>query len=176
MPNDDSTPQMFGEEHRLVERHHRQLPDAVVADQAQVHFVGMDVAREPHVLVDVAAIEQLQVAPRQPLEERGDLPRLEVRRTALDAGGGRRFRVLDQVVAVLQRQHVVGVDVDAPEQLFLPPRQRVGADRLDVGERHQAQQLQPLLAADERGELAHDLRDPRCRAGTPPATCADGGG
>ena len=57
---------------------------------------------------------------------------------------------LDQLVAVALRQVVVGVDVEPPEQLLLPRRQRLRADRLDVGERHQAQHLQPLLGADER--------------------------
>ena len=52
---------------------------------------------------------------------------------------------------------VVGVDVEPPEQLFLPRRQRLGADRLDVGEGQQAEHLQPLFDADQRGELPDDL-------------------
>ena len=64
---------------------------------------------------------------------------------------------LDQLVAVPLRQVVVGVDVQTPEQLRLPRRQRLGTDRLDVDERHQAEHLQPLLGADERGELLDDV-------------------
>jgi hypothetical protein len=77
---------------------------------------------------------------------------------------------LDELVAVALRQVVVGVDVEPPEQLLLPRRQRLGAHGLDVDERHQAEHLQPLLGADDRGELLDDLRDPRCRGGTPRAT------
>ena len=123
-----------------------------------MHLVGVDVARQPDVLVDRAAIEQLQVAARQALEKRGHFAGGEIGRAARDALGGGGLRALDQIVAVLQRQVVVGVDVEPPEQLFFPSGQRVGADRLDVGERHQAQELQPLLGADQRGELADDLR------------------
>ena len=36
-------------------------------------FVGMDVASESYVVVNRTAIEELQVAPRQPFEECGDL-------------------------------------------------------------------------------------------------------
>ena len=147
-----------GEQHRLVERDHGELPRGIGRLEPQVDFVGMDVARQPDVLVDGAAIEQLQVAPRQALEKAGHFAGVEIGRPARDAFGGGRLGALDQIVAVLQRQVVVGVDVEPPEQLLFPPGQRLGADRLDVGERHQAQQLQPLLGADQRGELADDLR------------------
>ena len=40
---------------------------------------------------------------------------------------------LDQLVGVAEREAVVRVDVEPPEQLFLPGRQRLGADRADVG-------------------------------------------
>ena len=53
---------------------------------------------------------------------------------------------------------VVGVDVEPPQQLLFPRRQRFRADRLDVGQRHQAEHLQALFGADERGEVLDDVR------------------
>ena len=82
---------------------------------------------------------------------------------------GREVR-LDELVAVAERQVVVGVDEQPPEQLRPPRCQRLQADGLDVGQGHQAQHPQPLLDADERRELSGRSRDPRCRGGTPPAT------
>ena len=64
---------------------------------------------------------------------------------------------VDQLVAIAERQLVVGVDVQPPQQLLFPRRQRLGTDRLDVDEGHQAQHLQPLLEADQGGELLDDL-------------------
>ena len=66
--------------------------------------------------------------------------------------------LLEQIVGVAERQPVVGVDVEAPEQIFLPGRQRLGADGADVGERHQAEHLEVLFGADQLGELRDDLR------------------
>ena len=43
---------------------------------------------------------------------------------------------------------VVGVDVELPEQLFPPGRERFRADRADVDERHQASIFQTLFGAD----------------------------
>ena len=64
----------------------------------------------------------------------------------------------DPLVAVADRQLVVRVDVEPPQQLLLPRRQRLRADGLDVGERHEAEHLQPLFDADELGELPDDVR------------------
>ena len=74
MPNDDSTPQMFENRNGLSSVDDRQRPDVGirVALERQVHFVGLNVARQPHVPVDGVAREQLQVALRQALEEPGD--------------------------------------------------------------------------------------------------------
>ena len=64
---------------------------------------------------------------------------------------------VNHFVAVRERQVVVRVNVEPPQQLLLPRRERFPADGLDVGERHQAQHLQAILDADEVGELPHDL-------------------
>ena len=63
-----------------------------------------------------------------------------------------------QLVAVAEREVVVGLDVQPPEQVFLPRRQRRAADRLDVDQRHQAQHLQQLFGADQVRELRDDVR------------------
>ena len=102
--------------------------------------------------------KELQVALRQPLDEAFEL-RLgdvggQLGREPVEAG----LVALDALVAVALRQVVVGVDVEPPQQLFLPRRQRVRADRADVGQRHEAQHLQPVLGADEVGELLDDVR------------------
>ena len=57
-----------------------------------------------------------------------------------------------------ERQVVVGVDVQPPEQLLAPRRQRLEADGLDVGQRHQAEHLQAFFDADQLGERLDDLR------------------
>ena len=59
---------------------------------------------------------------------------------------------------VAERQVIVGVHIEPPEQLLAPRRQRVRADRLDVDQRQQAQHLQALFDADQIGQLADDLR------------------
>ena len=64
---------------------------------------------------------------------------------------------VDQLVAIAERQLVVGVDVQPPQQFLFPRRQRLGTNRLDVDEGHQAQHLQPLLETDQGGELLDDL-------------------
>ena len=53
---------------------------------------------------------------------------------------------------------IVGIDVQPPEQLFPPRRQRFEADRLDVGQREQTEHLQPLLDPDQLGEVLDDVR------------------
>jgi hypothetical protein len=53
---------------------------------------------------------------------------------------------------------IVGVDIQPPEELLLPPRQRGWADGLDVGDGHEAQHLQPVLDAHGRGEVSDNLR------------------
>jgi hypothetical protein len=66
--------------------------------------------------------------------------------------------VAHELVAIPERQVVVGIDVEAPEQLLLPRREGGGADRLDVDERQQAEHLQELLGADQPREALDHVR------------------
>ena len=56
------------------------------------------------------------------------------------------------------------IGVQTPQSIFLPWRQRLGADRFDVDERDETQHLQKLFAPDERREARDDIRVP----GIPP--------
>ena len=103
-------------------------------------------------------VEQLEVTPRQSFEKPLDVAGAQVRRLLGQDLGERRLVVLDHLVGVRERQEVVGVDVEAPEQLFLPRRERFAADGLDIGQRHEAQHLKPVFDADQFGELPDDLR------------------
>ena len=69
-----------------------------------------------------------------------------------------------------ERQVVVGVDVQPPEQLLLPRRQRLAADRLDVGQRHAGRASSAALRRRPARRTAGRSPDPRCRAGTRRAT------
>ena len=122
-----------------------------------MHLVRVDVAREADVTIDRVAVEQPQITARQPLQKRRDVRRGEIRRAAGDTLGDAGLRPLDQLVAVLERQVIVRVDVEPPEQLLFPRRQGVEAHRLDVRERHQAEQLEPLFDADQLRERADDF-------------------
>ena len=94
---------------------------------------------------------------RKALEERRDFRRADIGRPVRLQLGEARLVALDQLVAVPLRQVIVGVDVEPPEELRLPRRQRVRAHGLDIDNRHQTEQLETLLRADERRELFHDL-------------------
>ena len=173
MPNDDSTPQMFENRNGLssvttVSSHADRLalePD-VRPRPAGCRATAGRAGRWP------SRLEQLQVAAREALEEtaRSRLPTRSAGRPLQRARPAPACCRVDQLVAVAEREVVVGVDVQPPEQLFLPRRQRLGADRLDVGERQQAEHLQPLFDADQLRRTAGRSPDPRCRAGTRPAT------
>src|SRR6266478_2977762 len=65
---------------------------------------------------------------------------------------------IDQLVAVSERQLVVGIDVQPPEQLFLPGCERLEADGFDVGQGQEAEHLQSLSHPDQRGEPPDRLR------------------
>jgi hypothetical protein len=69
IPNDDSTPQMLEKSDGLSSVTTASDHTAVHALERHVHFVGPDVARQPHVLVDGRRREQVQVALRQPFDE-----------------------------------------------------------------------------------------------------------
>jgi hypothetical protein len=69
-----------------------------------------------------------------------------------------RLVLLDQLVGVGKCEVVVGIDIEPPEQLLFPRRQRAGPHRFDVGERQEAQHLQHLLGADDAGEAPGDIR------------------
>jgi hypothetical protein len=64
----------------------------------------------------------------------------------------------DELIAVAERQVVVGIDVQAPEELFFPRRHRVRTDRLDVDEGHQAQHPQQLFGSHHVREPFDDVR------------------
>ena len=130
----------------------------VVPLEREVHFVRVDVARQPDVPVDRLGEEQLQIALRQSLEKPRDLGRGEIVRTLPQQLVESGLIALDQLIAVALREMVVGVHVEPPEQLLFPRRQRLRADRFDVDERHQAEHLQALFGADERREVLDDLR------------------
>ena len=117
-----------------------------------MHRVRVDVARQPDVPLDGLAIEQLQVAAGKALEEPGNLFRRQIAVTRREQLRELGLAPIDQLVAVSERQLVVGVDVQPPEQLFLPRRERLEADRFDVGQRQEAEHLQSLFDADQRGE------------------------
>ena len=68
------------EQERLVRGEDGQLPGRVAPLEPGLERVAAEAARQPDVPVDRVAREQLQVAPRQPLEERLDLLRREVGR------------------------------------------------------------------------------------------------
>ena len=136
MPNDDSTPQMFENRNGLSSVVTASVQIAVVPLERQVHFVGMDVPRQPDVPVDGVGLKQLQVALRQPLEESGDLRRGQIIRPEAQQLVETGLIAFDQLVAVSLRQVVIGVDVEPPEQLLFPWRQRFRAHGFDVGERH----------------------------------------
>ena len=145
---------MFENRNGLSSVADRERPGRSLLLERQVHFVGLDVAREPDVPVDRVARKDVQVALRQPFEEARDFRRGHVGGPVRLQLGEAGLVALDQLVAVPLRQVVVGVDVEPPEQLLLPRRERLRADRLDVDERHQAEHLQPLLGADERRRTA----------------------
>ena len=157
MPKYDSTPEMFENRNGL---------SSVTTDSSQMSscfsseawtLVRMDVAGEPHVAVDRRETEQREVAARQAVEKRPELGLGDVLGPPGDHDVEAGVVRLDQLVGVAERQAVVGVDVEPPEQLFLPGRQRLRADRADVGERQQAQHLQllfgPTSAANARDDL-----------------------
>ena len=73
MPNDDSTPQMFEKRNGLSSVATARLQIATLTLQRKVHFVRLDVAREPDVPIDGLARKDLQVSLRQSLEESRDL-------------------------------------------------------------------------------------------------------
>ena len=52
MPNDDSTPQMFENRNGLSSVTTASVQTASFALERQVHFVGLDVARQPDVPID----------------------------------------------------------------------------------------------------------------------------
>ena len=85
MPNDDSTPQMFEKRNGLssVATASAQMRSLLL--ERQVHFVGLDVAREPDVPVDRVARKDVQVPLRQPFEEARDLRRASRRRAGSPA-------------------------------------------------------------------------------------------
>ena len=64
---------------------------------------------------------------------------------------------LDQLVSVPLRKVVVGVDVQTPDELFLPRGERLGTDGLDVGQRHEAEHLQTVLGAEQPRKLFDDF-------------------
>ena len=136
----------------------RQLPDVAVPLEEGVDFVLVNAPRQPHVPVDGGEAEERQVAPRQALEEGRELRFGDVVGTPGDHDREPRGILLQQLVGIAEREPVVGVHVEPPQQVFLPRRQHVGVDRADVGERHQAQQLEPLFRADEIGKLLDDVR------------------
>ena len=110
------------------------------------------------VRVDVRAVEQRQVPPGQALQEARQLGLLEVGGTIGQQGRDALLRAVDHLVAVGQRQVVVGADVEPPQQLLFPGRERSAAHRLDVDQREQAEHLQPLLGADQGRERPHHVR------------------
>ena len=69
MPNDDSTPEMFENRNGLSSVTTVSSQAVALPFEPQMHFVRADVARQAHVAIDRVAIEQLQVAARQALEE-----------------------------------------------------------------------------------------------------------
>ena len=123
-----------------------------------MHVVRVDVARQAHVSIDRFGWEELQVATRKPFHEPRDLGVLHVVGPAGERARQPGLLVLDAFVGVLERQVVVGVHVEPPEQFLAPRRQRVRTDGLDVDECEQAQHLQPLFVDDQVRELADDLR------------------
>ena len=154
MPNDDSTPQMLEKRNGLSSVTTVSSQASPFGSSVAWTWSGRDVARQLHVPVDGLVREQLQIPARQPFEEPPDLGLGDVRRPLREQLLQAGLILGDEVVAVLERQVVVGVDVEAPEQLLAPRRQRVRADRLDVGQRQQAQHLQPLFDADQRPRSA----------------------
>ena len=76
MPNDDSTPQMFANSIGLSSVTAVSSHTASCRGEPQVHFVGADVSRQPDVIVDRAAVEQLQVSAWQAFEKAAPLQRL----------------------------------------------------------------------------------------------------
>ena len=100
--------------------------------------VGADVAGQFDVAIDRVVGEETQVAPRHPFGELRDLRRAQVSGAAVDEGAQPRLLVVDHFVGVLEGQMIVGVDIEPPEQVLAPRRQRLRVDRLDVDECEQA--------------------------------------
>ena len=145
------------EQERLVLRHDGQLEGVTLALEKQMNLVRTHVSREPHMTIDRLGVEQLQVAPRKAFEHARDLAVGQIRRTPREERRGVSLPAGDQVVAVAHCQLVVCVDVEAPQELRLPGCQGFQAHGLDVGERQEAEHLQPILDADQLGELPDDF-------------------
>ena len=158
IPNDDSIPQMFENRNGLSCVTTVSSQVSSLRSREQVQLVGAHVPRQPDMPVNRIAIEQLEVATRKAFQHAADLGLGEIRRGDSRRAPRHRLAAIDQVVAVAEGQLVVRVDVESPQELLLPGRQGLEAHGLDVGERQQAQHLQPILPADELRELTDDLR------------------
>ena len=90
MPNDDSTPQMFENRNGLSSVTTVELPGRSLAARATGALRRADVARQPDVPVDDVAVEQLQVAARQPSKKVRDVGFREVRGPAGEQLGAGR--------------------------------------------------------------------------------------
>ena len=120
-------------------------------------LVGLDVAREPDVAVDCAKTERGEIPARQTFKERDHLLLGDVGGAAGNQDRHAGKIAFDQMIPVAERQPVVGIDVNAPEQILFPGRQRVGRNCTDVGERQQTQQLEVFLGADKFGKARRHL-------------------
>ena len=177
MPKEESVPQMFENRSGLSRGDDRELPD--VAPSARVSrctSIRLDVPGEPRVLVDVRGC-------RQRRDSAAGIPRENppARCSPMSGGRGRlqrshrRVPALDHLVAVGEGELVVGVDVQPPEQLFLPRRQGAGGPRPRCRPASSGTASSAAPRCRPARRTAARRLDPRCRDGTPRATSADAG-
>ena len=174
MPNDDSTPEMFENRNGLSSVTTVSSQTSPFCSSETCTSSGLDVARQPRRGGRWRRVEQPQVARGSPSTNLGISASADPPAGAASSSTSSAWFALDQLVAVAERQLVVGVDVQPPEQLFLPRCERLGADRVDVGQRQQAEHLQSLFDADQRARTAGRRPGLRCRGGTRPATSGGG--
>ena len=160
MPKYHSTPATFEQQvQRLVERDDSSAPTprrgsrgwcAPRRDESPARAARGDRSRRDRTAARVPA--------RQAAQKLGELGLGNIPGRPADDDGEARRVVPHELVAVAERQVIVGVHVQTPEQLFLPRGQRVRAHRLDIDERHEAQHLEELLGADDVREALDDVR------------------
>ena len=146
------------EDARAVPGDDAELPHLVLSFEVDPYRIRLEIAGQHDVVVHPPGVDEPQIAPGQTVEEPRHLLLRDLRRPPGLQLGHALLARRNHLVAVAQRQVVVGVDVQAPQELFLPGREGLRGRALNVHQGQQAQHSEPFLGADQPRELPGHLR------------------